>query len=63
MIHFRRARDASLVFEVADGALANISVKGARLALKDSLVVGVADDVVMRLDAFVGGVAVEVRMA
>ena len=50
VIHFRRARDRPLVFEMAGSALGDVGVKGARLALEDSLVVGVADDAVLCFD-------------
>ncbi len=52
VIHFRRARDAPLVFEMAGSARVDVGVKGGRLALKDGFVVGVADDAVLRFDAF-----------
>ena len=57
VIHFCRARDAALMFEMAGSTLADVSVKGARLALQEGLVVGVADDAVLCLDALVCGVA------
>ena len=51
VIHFRCARDTSLVFEMAVSARGDVGVKGARLALEDGLVVRVADDAVLCLDA------------
>ena len=57
VIHLRRARDNSLVFEMAGSALGDVGVKGARLALEDGLVVGVANDAVLRFNALVRRVA------
>ena len=51
VIHFRRARDAALMFEMAGSACADVGVKGAGLALQDGLVIGMAHDAVLRLDA------------
>ena len=52
VIHLRRARDPALMFEMAHGTCADVGVKGARLALQDGLVVGVADNAVFCLDTF-----------
>ena len=52
MVHLRRGRDAALVFEVTGSAFSDVRVEGARLALKNRFVVRVADDAVLRLDAF-----------
>ena len=57
MIHFRRARHPPLMFKVASGARGDFGVEGARLALQNRLVVGVADDAVLRLDSLVRGMA------
>ena len=51
VIHLRRARDPALMFEMARRALGDIGVKGARLALQDIFVVGVANDAAFRRDA------------
>ena len=67
VIHLRRARTRALVFEMAGGARGDVGVKGAGLALEDGLVVGVADDAVLRFNALVrrvtrGAVVGEERM-
>ena len=50
VIHLCRARDSPLMFEMAGSAGTDVGVKGARLALEDGCVVGVADDAVLCLD-------------
>ena len=52
VIHFCRAGDSALVFEMTGGAGGDVGVKGGGLALEERCVVGVADDAVFRLHAF-----------
>lgn len=52
VIHLRRAWHPALVFEMAGGARADLGMKGGRLTLEKRLVVGMADDAVLCLDAF-----------
>ena len=52
VIHFRGAWDSSLMFQMTRGARRDVSVKGSRLALKDGFVAGMANDAVLRFDAF-----------
>ncbi len=57
VIHFCRARDTPLVFEMAGSARADIGVKGGWLALEDGLIVGMAGDALVRIHSFDGCVA------
>ena len=68
VIHLRRPCYRSLVFEMAGGTLPDVGVESTRLALQDCKIVGVANDAVLRLDAFHrrvagGAVAFEESMA
>ena len=51
VIHFCRAWDSSLMFQMAGGARRDVGVKGGRLALKNGFVAGVADDAIFRFNA------------
>ena len=52
VIHLRRAQHTSPVFEMTSSALADLGVKGGRLALKDVFIVGMANDAVLSLNSF-----------
>src|SRR6266496_892207 len=57
VIHFGNACDAALMLGVARDAGADLLVKRGRLTLQQRLIVSVAHNAVLRLDAFAGRVA------
>ena len=52
VIHLSRGRDSALMFEMAGGACVDLRMKGARLALEERFVIGVADDAFVRVHSF-----------
>ena len=52
MIHLGGSGYPPLVFEMTGGAGGDVRMEGTRLALKEALVVSVADDAVLRFNAF-----------
>ena len=52
MVHLCRPRHPPLMLEMTSGARADLGMKGGRLTLKERLVVGMADDAVLRFHTF-----------
>ena len=52
MVHLRRPRHPPLMLEMAGGARADLGMKGGRLTLEERLVVGMADNAVLRFHSF-----------